>query len=71
MESVLGESQLYTEGGAGPLHPMMEGIRLNIMNYPDCLFNIAIYSGDDLLECHLGDEDSSSEVCVKKEASQA
>ena len=41
------------------------------MNYPDCLFNIAIYSGDDLLECHLGDEDSSSEVCVKKEASQA
>jgi len=51
MESVLGESQLYTEGGAGPLHPMMEG--------------------DDLLECHLGDEDSSSEVCVKKEASQA
>lgn len=25
LETILGESELYAEAGAGPLHPMMEG----------------------------------------------
>ena len=25
LEAILGESELYAEAGAGPLHPMMEG----------------------------------------------
>ena len=29
LESILGESELYAEAGAGPLHPMMEGDDLN------------------------------------------
>ena len=41
LEAILGESELYAEAGAGPLHPMMEG--RSTVDLPNTLSSRASY----------------------------
>ena len=61
VEASMGEHSLYSEGVNHPLHSMMEG-----KHHRNLKHILKLYiPGENLLECHLREEDSE-EVSVKK-----